>query len=116
MRKGSFYLGGWCNQVPCLRVKNFFQNEGSYFKEREGSLMETFFLEFAFPDETCANFAVLALSPEFKRQFGQRSSVSIQSNKNIVKLRILANDKHALKASEHSCKRLLGLCLKLCNS
>jgi tRNA threonylcarbamoyladenosine modification (KEOPS) complex Pcc1 subunit len=77
--------------------------------------MEQVFLEFRFQNETCANFAVLALSPELNRRLGQRSSILIQSNKNIVKLKIFANDKHALKASEHSYKSLLGLCLKLCN-
>ena len=69
--------------------------------------------ELSFPDAVKAGLAARAVSPELENSYEKRSRTSINTNKNVVSLKVIASDESALKASMHSYMRLLGLCLKL---
>lgn len=70
-------------------------------------------LEFSFPSERHALAAFQAISPELENPFEKRSKVVMQTNKNVVLLKINADDEQAMKASLYTYKRFFGLCEKL---
>lgn len=69
--------------------------------------------EFEFSGEATAVAALRSLEPELGKAFEKRSKTSIKNNKNIVSLKITAEDEQALKASLYSYSRLIGLCQSL---
>lgn len=66
--------------------------------------------QFIFYSEKAALCAAKAVRMEFGRAHEKRAFPSIDTNKNVVLLRIVARDEAALKASLGSYSRLLGLC------
>ena len=66
--------------------------------------------QFIFDSEKAASCAAKAVRMEFGRAHEKRAFPSIDTNKNVVLLRIVARDEVALKASLGSYSRLLGLC------
>ncbi|MCR4335426.1 MAG: KEOPS complex subunit Pcc1 [archaeon] len=66
--------------------------------------------QFEFPDEGTANAVCRAVSVELNTEFQKRSKTTINTNKNVVLLKISAEDESALKASEFTFTRLLELC------
>jgi len=66
-----------------------------------------------FPDENTAKKAVKAISVELDNEFEKRSKTAIKSNKNVVLLKIVAEDQSALKASLYSYERMIVLCKEL---
>ena len=72
--------------------------------------MESEEKRFVFPSGESAASAVKAVFPELGKKFERRSKTAINSNKNVVSLKIVAEDKSALKSSLGSYSRLIGLC------
>ncbi len=68
---------------------------------------------FEFKTEQDAAAACRAVSVELKNTFEKRSTSSIQTNKNVVLLKVLAEDELALGASVGFYSRLLMLCNEL---
>ena len=66
-----------------------------------------------FPNEKIAQAAVKAVSVELDNEFEKRSKTTITSNKNVILLKIVAEDESALKASLYSYERMIMLCKKL---
>ena len=69
--------------------------------------------QFEFPSEKAASLAVRALSPELENASGWRAKASINTNKNLVLLKVVAKDKQAMDASVDSFSRLLGMCREI---
>ena len=63
-----------------------------------------------FPDEHSAESVAKAVSVELNNLFEKRSKTTITTNKNVVLLKINAEDDSALKASLSSYSRLIELC------
>ena len=70
-------------------------------------------LEIIFDGKELPSRIVHVAEPEERASFNKRSSASIKSNKNILALKINANDKAALKASFNSYFKLISLCCDL---
>ena len=66
---------------------------------------------FGFGSVEAANAASRAVSVEFKNSFERRSKSSIQTNKNVVLLKVVSEDEAALNASLAHYSRLFGLCM-----
>jgi len=66
-----------------------------------------------FSDEKSAESAVKAVSVELNNLFEKRSKTTITTNKNVVSLKIDAEDDSSLKASLSSYSRLIELCKKI---
>ena len=66
--------------------------------------------QFVFPSEETARMAVKAVFVELEGGFEKRSKTGIKSNKNVVFLKVNAEDETALKASVFTFTRLLELC------
>ena len=75
--------------------------------------MHNFEIQTVFSDIKSAVCAEKALRPELGKAFEKRSKTSIQSNKNVVSLKIIASDASALNASKSSFERLLLLCKRI---
>ena len=69
-------------------------------------------LEISFPDEKLPSAILQSIKPDYDKQFERRSSSSINSYKNVLKLEINAKDAVAMKASFNSYLKLISL---LCN-
>ena len=65
--------------------------------------------EFEFSNPSQASIAMAAIGPEMNKAFEKRSKAFMATNKNVVSLKIVAEDTHALKASSSSYARLFGL-------
>ena len=70
-------------------------------------------LEFEFSTPADASVAAAAIKPEMNRAFEKRSRAFMATNKNVVSLKIVAEDAHALRASSSSYGRLFGLLKKV---
>ena len=102
------------HQVPFMRLQDFLQAEGPGNQNSEiGMNPFSAGFELRFPDAIKARAAAKAVSPELRNSYEKRSKTSINANKNVVSLKVIASDESALKASMSSYSRLLGLCLKL---
>ncbi len=66
--------------------------------------------QFEFHDEETAKAAYQAVSVELNNEFQKRSKTTINTNKNVILLKISAEDESAMKASEFTFTRLLELC------
>lgn len=66
-----------------------------------------------FPNDESAIAAVKAVSVELTNKYEKRSKTTIKTNKNVVLLKIVAQDDSALKASLNTYERLLGLCKEI---
>ncbi|MFH1255709.1 MAG: KEOPS complex subunit Pcc1 [Candidatus Diapherotrites archaeon] len=79
-------------------------------------MQEKFLLEarFVFPSEKNAETALKAISIDKRDAVERRSKTSMQTNKNILTLKIKAGDPTALKASANSCIKLISLVGELC--
>ena len=69
---------------------------------------------FQFDSEKQAAAACAAVSVELSNTFEKRSRAQMHTNKNVVLLRIVAQDENALKASQGFYSRLLDLCNSIC--
>jgi len=69
--------------------------------------------QFEFPDEETADAVCRAVSVELDNKFQKRSKTTINTNKNVVLLKISAEDESAMKASEFTFTRLLELCKEI---
>lgn len=70
--------------------------------------------DFVFPSEKGAACAAKkAIWPELGKVFERHAQTSIHTNKNIVSLKIIAENEAGLKASARSFGRLLGLCIEI---
>ena len=69
--------------------------------------------QIVFPDDESADAAVKAVSVELTNKFEKRSKTTIKTNKNVVLLKIVAQDDSALRASLNTYERLLGLCKEI---
>ena len=114
--------------MPRLRLQGFLKNKRTAHKNSK-SAVKLFGMEsksknaasfsfceeiaFAFPNAEMASLAVKAIRPEMNKSFERRSKASIKTNKNVVLLKILAKDEHAVKASVSSYARLFGLVEKI---
>lgn len=65
--------------------------------------------QFVFLSEKLAEIAQRAVLQELDNSYEKRSKAEITTNKNVVLLKITADDGHAKLASYHSYKRLLEL-------
>ncbi|HZX19913.1 MAG TPA: KEOPS complex subunit Pcc1 [archaeon] len=65
--------------------------------------------EFVFPSEAKAIAVARAILPELNKSYQKRSKTLIKTNKNVVLLKIVAEDEHSLRASLTSFKGLLEL-------
>ncbi len=72
--------------------------------------LETFF---QFQTEAEAQAAAKAVSPELTNTFEKRSRAGMHTNKNVVSLKIVAQDETALRASQGFYSRLFGLCREI---
>ncbi|HLC79347.1 MAG TPA: KEOPS complex subunit Pcc1 [archaeon] len=68
---------------------------------------------FEFPSEFAAKCACRSIGVELKNTYEKRSKTRIQTNKNVVLLKIDASDEFAANASLHSYSHLLGLCREI---
>ena len=68
---------------------------------------------FEFPSERGAKAAARAVSVELKNTYEKRSRTSIDTNKNVVLLKIVASDENGLNASLQAYSRALGLCMEI---
>ena len=66
-----------------------------------------------FPNAESAIAAVKAVSVELINKYEKRSKTTIKTNKNVVLLKVVAQDDSALKASLNTYERLLGLCKEI---
>ena len=66
-------------------------------------------LEISFPDEKLPSSIIQSIKPDLGMQFERRSSSSINSYKNVLKLEINAKDAVAMKASFNSYIKLISL-------
>lgn len=119
VRKGSQFADHRHDKMPGLWFQGLCKDPRPGGKDGEGPLNFLFWClkmafsaekEFDFPNSRFAKAALGALRPELGRDFEKRSKVSIETNKNIVLLKIVADDGWALNASLHSHTRLLELC------
>jgi len=69
--------------------------------------------QIVFPNDESANAAVKAVSVELINKYEKRSKTTIKTNKNVVLLKIVAQDDSALRASLNTYERLLGLCKEI---
>ncbi|PIN85407.1 MAG: hypothetical protein COV47_02280 [Candidatus Diapherotrites archaeon CG11_big_fil_rev_8_21_14_0_20_37_9] len=71
-------------------------------------------VQIVFPSELLAKIASKAVSPELSNTFEKRSKTAINTNKNVVSLKVIASDETALKASFNSYRKLLEFSKRLC--
>ena len=69
--------------------------------------------QIVFSNDESAKAAVRAVSVELTNNYEKRSKTTITTNKNVVSLKIVAQDDSALKASLNTYERLLGLCKEI---
>ena len=65
--------------------------------------------EIVFPNEAIASAVARAIIPELNKSYQKRSKTVIKTNKNVVLLKIVAEDEHSLRASLTSFRGLLEL-------
>ena len=75
--------------------------------------MLSFENKFDFLSEKAAKAAAAAVSVELSNTFEKRSKAQIHTNKNVVLLKIVAQDESALNASKGFYSRLFVLCQRL---
>lgn len=68
---------------------------------------------FKFQSEKTARAAAKAVSVELGNRFERRAKTTINTNKNLVLLRVVAEDRQALNASLNSFERLILMCREL---
>lgn len=73
-------------------------------------------LKLFYPSSQQPGIIVDSILPELKGKFEKRSRTDINSNKNVLSLKIYARDITALKASVNSYMRLIILCNSLINT
>ncbi|GEM_PF-6975440 len=69
--------------------------------------------EFEFPSNAAALAAKKALSAELGKGFEKRAASTINTNKNLVLLRVVAEDGRALGASLGSFSRMIVMCREI---
>ncbi len=69
--------------------------------------------EFGFPSAATALACASALSNALGKGFEKRARTAINTNKNLVLLRVVAEDRQAIRASLGSFSRLIAMCREI---
>ena len=69
--------------------------------------------EFEFPSAQAAGACAKSLSNDLGKAFEKRAKSAINTNKNLVLLKVVAEDEQALRASIGSFSRLIAMCGKI---
>ena len=113
MRKRSEFNNRGLHKVPELRLQGVLQDKGTPDKNSQGSLMLFEELSFGFESGEKARAAYEAVKPELNRPFERRSKTVMRSNKNVVSLKIIAEDQIAMMATRSSFERLFSALKKI---
>ncbi len=70
-------------------------------------------LSFVFSSEKQAVVCCRAVSPELGNSFGKNTKIVMQTNKNVVLLKIIADNEKSFNALKRSYKRLFELCRRV---